>query len=184
MKISIDSHKLWANILFVAIYKIWAFVRVISLFRVLKSFNKYLELYTLEKNIDIWKLNPSHPFKQIDILWLKEIGKNLDNQTKLINYLPKINQRSSNKEAIKIGITFWKDIKVLIEFDQQEISNLSSIDDCINFYTQKLYKVDQSIRFLYTEFIDDESVLCYYQEYYKNLMNLFFPFIRRYILAA
>jgi hypothetical protein len=138
-----------------------------------KSFSEYLKHFELPNNIDIWKLNPSHPFKQVDILWLKEIGRELNNPSKLANYLPKINQRASNKEANKIGITFWKDVKVLIEFDRQEISKLSSIDNSIDFYVKKLYKVDQSIRALYTEFIDDESVLSYYQEYYKELMNLF-----------
>lgn len=138
-----------------------------------KSFSEYLKHFELPNNIDIWKLNPSHPFKQVDILWLKEIGRELNNPSKLANYLPKINERASNKEANKIGITFWKDVKVLIEFDRQEISKLSSIDDSIDFYVKKLYKVDQSIRALYTEFIDTESVLSYYQEYYKELMNLF-----------
>jgi len=138
-----------------------------------KSFIKYLKQYSLVDNIDIWKLDPSHPFRKIDIEWLKEIGKNINDQTKLTQYIPRINQRVSNKEANKIGITFWKDVKVLIEFNKDEITKLSSINECIDFYTKKLYKVDQSIRSLYTEFIDDESVLSYYQEYYKELMNLF-----------
>ena len=97
--------------------------------------------FKLEDNIDIWSINPSHPFKQIDILWLKEIGVELNNSSKLSNYISKINQRASNKEANKLGITFWKDIKMLIDFDRQEISKLSSMSDCIDFYVEKLYKV-------------------------------------------
>ena len=156
------------DILSIDIYKTWLDSKEYG-----KSFTEYLKQFKLDDKIDIWNINPSHPFKQIDILWLKEIGVELNNSSKLSNYISKINQRASNKEANKIGITFWKDIKILIDFDRQEISKLSSIDDCINFYVEKLYKVDQSVRALYTEFIDDESVLSFYQEYYKELMNLF-----------
>lgn len=137
------------------------------------SFDAYLKKYPITDSIDIWSVNSSHPFKEIDIMWLKEIGENLSNTTKVTNYIAKINQRAQNQEAKKLGITFWKDIKVLLEFDQQQISDISSVEECIDFYVSKLYKVDQSIRTLYTEFIDDESVLGNYQEYYKNLMSLF-----------
>ena len=156
------------DILSIDIYKTWLDSKEYG-----KSFTEYLKQFKLDDKIDIWNINPSHPFKQIDILWLKEIGSELNNSNKISNYISKINQRASNKEANKIGITFWKDIKILIDFDRQEISKLSSIDDCINFYVEKLYKLDQSVRALYTEFIDDESVLSFYQEYYKELMNLF-----------
>jgi len=137
------------------------------------SFDNYLKNYKVNNSIDIWQVSPSHPSKEIDIKWLKEIGKNINNSTKIINYLAKINQRAQNKEAKKLGIIFWKDIKVLLEFDQQQISNISTIDECISFYTSKLYKIDQSIRALYTEFIDNEAILSGYQEYYKNIMSLF-----------
>ncbi|UCN01378.1 PglZ domain-containing protein [Sulfurimonas sp. SWIR-19] len=137
------------------------------------SFDEYLKKYKVDDSLDIWHVSPSHPFNDIDIKWLKEIGENINNSTKIINYLAKVNQRSQNQEAKKLGITFWKDIKILLEFDQQQISSISSVDECIDFYISKLYKIDQSIRALYTEFIDNESVLTSYQEYYKNLMSLF-----------
>ena len=137
------------------------------------SFDEYLKKYKIDESIDIWSVNPSHPFKEIDTKWLKEIGENIGNNTKIANYLAKVNQRSQNSEAKKLGLIFWKDIKVLLEFDQQQISSISSIDECIEFYISKLYKVDQSIRALYTEFIENEFVLSHYQEYYKNLMSIF-----------
>jgi hypothetical protein len=137
------------------------------------SFDEYLKKYKIDESVDIWSLSPSHPFREMDIKWLQEIGENINNSTKMINYLAKVNQRSQNQEAKKLGITFWKDIKVLLEFDQQQISSISSIDECIDFYISKLYKVDQSIRALYTEFIDNESVLTHFQEYYKDLMSIF-----------
>lgn len=137
------------------------------------SFSSYLKAYKIGADIDIWGVNANHPFGEIDFLWLKEIGENLNDIAKLTNLSAKINQRASSKEAIKLGIKFWKDVKVLIDFDQKQMSNLSSLGDCIDFYTQKLYKVDQAIRGLYTEFIDDEAILGNFQEYYKNLMSIF-----------
>ena len=137
------------------------------------SFSSYLKAYKIDANIDLWAVNANHPFREIDILWLKEIGKNLNDIKKLSNLSAKINQRASSKEAIKLGIKFWKDVKVLIDFDQKQMSNLSSLSDCVDYYTQKLYKIDQAIRGLYTEFIDNETVLGSFQEYYKNLMSIF-----------
>jgi len=45
--------------------------------------------------------------------------------------------------------------------------------ECIEFYTKHLYKVDQSMRRLYTEFIENRTILEPYQEYYKNIIIIF-----------
>ncbi|RLA83787.1 MAG: hypothetical protein DRG78_03330 [Epsilonproteobacteria bacterium] len=138
-----------------------------------KSFDKYLKNYKLMENYDIWNIHPSHPFKQIDLAWLKQIGENISNKEKLINFKAKINQRVQNKEAKSLEIIFWKDVKVLLDFDLNDMNKLSSMDECIDFYTKHLYKVDQSIRAFYTEFLDKNDLLEPFQEYYKNILSIF-----------
>jgi len=137
------------------------------------SFDKYLKSYKLPQELDIWSVSPSHPFVAIDHKWLKEIGQDLYNKEALVRHLPRINQRVQNRQAKSMGITFWKDVKTLLEFDEKDINQLSSLDECITFYTKHLYKVDQAMRSLYTAFIENREILEPYQEYYKNIITIF-----------
>lgn len=138
-----------------------------------QSFDKYLKNYIPAKDFNIWEVSPSHPFVQIDHEWLKEIGVDLNDKNAMVRHMSKINQRRTNKQAKSMGITFWNDIKELVEFDEKNINQLSSLTECIEFYTKHLYKIDQSMRKLYTEFIENRSVLEPYQEYYKNITKIF-----------
>ena len=138
-----------------------------------QSFDKYLKNYTLAQDLDIWTVSPSHPFVSIDYEWLKEIGTNLHDKDVMVRHISRINQRRENRQAKSMGITFWNDVKVLVEFDEKNINQLSSLAECIEFYTKHLYKVDQSMRRLYTEFIENRTILEPYQEYYKNIIIIF-----------
>ena len=146
------------------------------------SFEKYLTNYlsknatasALNSNQDIWQINVNHPFKVIDVQWLKAIGNNINNKAILPNYLAKINQRNQSKQALSLKITFWADIKVLLEFDDKDIGYLSTRDECVDFYTKHFYKLDTAIRNLYTEFLNHPEVLAPYQDYYKHLVDVFF----------
>jgi hypothetical protein len=82
--------------------------------------------------------------------------------------LPKINQRIANKATIHLGITFWKNIKTLLEFDEKNINQIASHQECISFYTNHFYKLDKAIRELYTEFLDRKNLIQPIQIYYKN----------------
>ena len=91
-----------------------------------KSFDGYLKKYKLEPKTEIFNCHPAHPFKELDELWLVELGKNINNKEYCINFLPKINQRIVNKATIHLGITFWKNIKTLLEFDEKNINQIAS----------------------------------------------------------
>ncbi len=137
------------------------------------SFDKYLKNYTLSQDLDIWAVSPSHPFVSVDHAWLKEIGLDLNDKDVMVRRLSKINQRRENRQAKSMGIIFWNDVKELVEFDEKDINQLSSMAECIEFYTKHLYSVDQSMRRLYTEFIENRTILEPYQEYYKNIIMIF-----------
>jgi hypothetical protein len=137
------------------------------------SFDRYLRSYTLPQDINIFGASPSHPFISIDRLWLQKIGANLYDKDAMPRHIVQINQRVQSRQAKSMGITFWRDIKELIEFDEKDISQLSSLQECIDFYRKHFYKVDQSIRRLYTEFIENKTILEPYQEYYRNIITVF-----------
>lgn len=149
-----------------------------------KSFDDYLKKYKLEPKTELFNCHPAHPFKEIDELWLEELGKNINNKAYCLNFLPKINQRIANKAVHHLGITFWKQIKLLLEFDEKNINQIASYDQCVAFYTLHFYKLDKAIRELYTLFLDNKNLIEPIQGYYKNYAVIFldkwFKYIEEY----
>ena len=137
------------------------------------SFSGYLSSYKLPVDVDIWAINSSHPFRSVDEKWLKIIGENIGNKEALPNYIARISRRSQSEQAIALGITFWSDIKVLLEFDPKDIAYLSSFQECVDFYAKYFYKLDTAIRNLYTEFLNNRDLLEPFQEYYKEIVSIF-----------
>ncbi len=137
------------------------------------SFSSYLSHYTLPSDMDIWSVKSSHPFRSVDDQWLKIIGKHIGNKESLPDYLSKISQRNQSKQAKALGISFWSDVKVLLEFDPKDIAYLSSFQECVEFYTKHFYKLDTAIRNLYTEFLNKTNLLEPFQAHYKQLVAIF-----------
>jgi hypothetical protein len=136
------------------------------------SFKGYLKQYPLAYDVDIWTVDLNHPFRQIDVKWLKEIGQHLDDKPSLTDYLQKVAIRSKSKQAIALGITFWSDIKILLDFDTGDIAYISSFKECIEFYIKHFYKLDTAIRNLYSEFLNTRDLLEPYQELYKQYVSI------------
>ena len=137
------------------------------------SFSSHLSKYKLPSDIDIWSVKSSHPFRSVDEQWLKIIGKHIDNKESLPDYLSKISQRNQSKQAKALGISFWSDVKILLEFDPKDIAYLSSFQECVEFYTKHFYKLDTAIRNLYTEFLNKTKLLEPFQAHYKQLVAIF-----------
>ena len=136
------------------------------------SFSGYLSGYKLPAGIDIWKVSPSHPFRQVDERWLKTISGDIGNKAAMSNHLARISRRMQNEQAKALGITFWADVKTLLEFDPADIAFLSSFAECVDFYTRHFYSLDTAIRNLYTEFLNKPELLEPFQEHYKQLVTI------------
>lgn len=136
------------------------------------SFSSYLASYKLPADIDIWKVSPSHPFRQIDVEWLKAISADICNKDAMPNDLARISRRMQNEQAQALGITFWADVKTLLAFDSADISYLSSLAECVDFYTHHFFELDTAIRNLYTEFLNQPDLLEPFQEHYRQLTTI------------
>ena len=137
------------------------------------SLDKYLREYKLERKFEVFDVHPSHPFLEIDEIWLKDLSENLEDPDYTSSFLPKINRRIQSKAARNLDVEFWKDVKILLEFDEKNINQLASLEECTNFYTKHFYKLDSAIRKLYTRFLNSESLISPFQNYYKNFTDLF-----------
>lgn len=137
------------------------------------SFNGYLDNYTLSSDLDIWDVNILHPFRQVDELWLAEIGKNISDKASIPNMLGKLRQRNQSRQAQALGICFWSDVIALLEFDPTDIAYLSSFSECVEFYKKHFCKLDTAIRNLYAEFLNKKELLEPFQELYKEHVSVF-----------
>ena len=141
------------------------------------SFSGYLDKYVFDVSNDIWKVNPDHPFRQVDEQWLKDIGGRIANksmdQTEVVNLLATLKQRDQSKQAKALGIVFWADILVLLQFDPKDMAYLSSFDECVDFYKKHFCALDTAIRNLYTEFLHQRDLLEPFQELYKEHVAVF-----------
>jgi hypothetical protein len=137
------------------------------------SFNEYLGQYTLRTDLDIWNVSINHPFCQVDEQWLAEIGQNLSNKPRISAILDKLRQRNQSKQAKSLGIRFWKNVIALLEFEPDDITRLSSFNECVAFYKKHFFTLDTAIRDLYAEFLNKTNLLEPFQELYKEYVTVF-----------
>ena len=137
------------------------------------SLKKYIEEYDFPENLDIWQVHPDHPFRIVDEVCVSEISEKLSDLQWIKEKLDFIKARSNSKQAKLLGLTFWTDVKNLIEFDQSSINLIDSISKAVSFYTKHFYKVDTSIRHLYNEFLNNIKIIRPFQDYYSNLNTMF-----------
>jgi hypothetical protein len=147
----------------------------------INSLDRYLKKYHLSPKSDVFTIHPAHPFRSIDELWLEALGTNINNKGYIANFLPKINQRINNRAVYHLGISFWPYVKTLLEFDAKNINQLTSLEECVSFYTHHFYKLDRAIRGLYTEFLERINLIEPLQEFYKNYCIVFLEKWFRYI---
>ncbi|OMP32276.1 hypothetical protein [Mangrovimonas sp. DI 80] len=164
------------NPLLLNVYKTW-----LDSLSYRASFDNYLEKYKTGKKANPFDIHPSHPFLQIDELCFREIGTQLQNGSFITSVLPKVNQRNENKAARSLGITFWKEVKVLLEFDEKNINQISSFKEAVDFYIKHFSKLDSAIRKLYSVFLTQKEIIEPWQAYYKNLATLYLDKWFRYI---
>lgn len=151
-----------------SVYKVW-----LDSVSYRDSFNGYLNNYTINPDLDIWNVSIHHPFVQVDEIWLAEIGKNISDKSYIGNSLAKLHQRSLSRQAQALGIYFWNDVIVLLEFDPKDIAYLSSFNECVDFYKKYFCKLDTAIRNLYAEFLNKKDLLEPFQELYKEHVSIF-----------
>jgi len=137
-----------------------------------ESFAGYLHKYVLPTQMDIWAVSPSHPFRSVDEEWLKVIGENIG-ASDMADYLTKVDLRDKNKQAHALGVSFWGDVKTLLEFDAKDIAYLGSFAECVEFYTRHFYRLDRAIRNLYADFLHKRDLLEPFQLHYRQQVSIF-----------
>jgi len=150
------------------IYKSW-----LDSHRYRKVLKQYLADFELPAKIDIWQVNPDHPFAEIDELWLNELADLiLDN--KEINQKIKevIRIRQQKKEGMELAEShYWKYVYQLLNFKAKAAHKIDDLTEFIEFYKNKLYKLDQAFRHLNKHFLAKNRVRSAFTALYKEKIN-------------
>jgi len=133
----------------------------------------YIKQYALPSDLDIWAVPLNHPFKDIDRKWLKELIQHLNDKKWLGEKLPFTEGRATQPVATMLGVDYWQDIFTLFDYNPEKLTQICNLKEAIEHYKSTFYKLDQSIRHLYTQFLSEKKILQPLQEYYRKILQLF-----------
>ena len=115
----------------------------------------------------------NHPFKAIDRKWLEEIIQHLNDRKWLEEKLPFIEGRATQPITTMLGIDYWQSIFTLFDYNPEKLTQICNLNEAIEHYKNTFYKMDQSIRHLYTQFLSEKKILQPLQDYYRKILQLF-----------
>lgn len=136
------------------------------------SLERYLNQYKIPTEVNIWNIHPDHCFQSLDREALFKICENLGDSTLVKERLVKIKPRVQNSKNSKFVPEWWKDLILLLDFESKSLSDCSTFDKTVDFYTKEFYMIDRAIRNLYSQFLNEETIIRPIQEYYEGLNNL------------
>jgi hypothetical protein len=136
------------------------------------SLERYLNQYKIPTEVNIWNIHPDHCFQSLDREALLKICENLGDSTLVKERLAKIKPRVQNSKNSKFVPEWWKDLILLLDFESKSLSDCSTFDKTVDFYTKEFYMIDRAIRNLYSQFLNEETIIRPIQEYYEGLNNL------------
>jgi len=136
------------------------------------SLERYLNQYKIPTEVNIWNIHPDHCFQSLDREALVKICENLGDSTLVKERLAKIKLRVQNSKNSKFVPEWWKDLILLLDFESNSLSDCSTFDKTVDFYTKEFYRIDRAIRNLYSQFLNEETIIRPIQEYYEGLNNL------------
>ena len=80
-----------------------------------------------------------------------------------------IRYRADSQKAKRFVTAWWLDVLTLMEYDSKPVSACNTFNKIVEFYTAHFAKVDRAMRNLYAHFIQEESIIRPFQEYYESL---------------
>jgi len=133
----------------------------------LKSF---LDNYQVAEDVNVWIINPDHPFKDFDYSCLEDISKQILNKEEISNeYIDFIKIRIQKKEGMDIaGSNYWEAIYELIKFNGKESHKIEDITDFIESYKTELYKLDKAFRIISEKLMNKKEVKKAFYLLYKE----------------
>ena len=138
----------------------------------------YLYEFRLPNGLDIWKVNPDHPFEQIDEMWLDELSELVLENKEIPSFIIRsIRERKNKKEGMEITESYyWKPVYKILNFKAKKPHNIEDLSEYIELYKNTLYKMDQSFRYINQYLLNNEKPKKAFSVLYKEKMK---PYLDR-----
>jgi len=133
------------------------------------SLEDYLGKFSVSNKADQWKVHPDHCFRILDHKAIIDISNNLRDNKYVTEKMALIKIRTNSQKVKRFIPSWWHDVITLMEYDSKQLSTCNSFNKVVEFYTSQFAKVDRAIRNLYANFLQEESIIRPFQEYYESL---------------
>ena len=144
----------------------------------------YIRGFALPKDADPLAAHPDHPFKALDENLMRRMSHAIENGEFLANYVHFIEARTQNKQASTYKAAWLSDIKTVVEYKNEHLYQVSSLDAFAVYYRDYFAPLDTDIRHLYAAWLHEEKVLRPFQFLYeqqeKELLDKWFSLIADY----
>lgn len=144
----------------------------------------YIRDFALPKDADPLVAHPDHPFEALDERVMKRMSHAIENGEFLANYVHFIEARTQSKQASTYKAAWLSDIKTVVEYKNEHLYQVSSLDSFAVYYRDHFAPLDTAIRHLYAAWLHEEKVLRPFQFLYeqqeKELLDKWFSLIADY----
>lgn len=138
----------------------------------------YIRGFALPKDADPLAAHPDYPFWALDESLMRRMSHAIENGEFLANYVHFIEERIQGKLASTYKASWLADIKTVVEYQNEKLYQVSSLDDFAVYYRDHFAPLDTAIRHLYAAWLHEEKVLRPFQFLYeqqeKELLNKWF----------
>lgn len=145
----------------------------------------YIRGFALPKDADPLAAHPDHPFKALDESLMKRMSHAVENGEFLANYVHFIEERIQSKTASSYKATWLADIKTVVEYQNENLYQVSSLDVFAEYYRDHFALLDTAVRHLYAACLHEEKVLRPFQFLYeqqeKELLDKWFALTADYL---
>ena len=128
----------------------------------------YIRGFALPKDADPLAAHPDHPFKALDENLMRRMSHAIENEEFMANYVHFIEARTHSKLASGYKATWLADIKTVVEYQNENLYLVSSLDAFAEYYRDHFAPLDTAIRHLYAAWLHEEKVLRPFQFLYEQ----------------
>lgn len=128
----------------------------------------FIRGFALPKDADPLAAHPDHPFRALDESLMRRMSHAIENGEFLANYVHFIEARTQSKLASTYKASWLADIKNVVEYKNENLYQVSSLDDFAVYYRDHFAPLDTAIRHLYTAWLHEEKVLRPFQFLYEQ----------------
>lgn len=144
----------------------------------------YIEKYKLPQGVSVLDTHPDHCLIELDRLYFKQLSAALENNEYIIGFRQYVHNRTKSKKAEAYKAEWLKDIKVLLDFENEKLYEINTISQLANYYQSHFAPLDSAIRHLYVAWLQEEKLLRPYQyryeQYNKELLDRWFGLAEEY----